>query len=210
MKKCLLLSIAAIVLASFANAQITKGSLFIGGQISGYTNKNGTGSSSQTQSSFYVSPSVGTAIRQNLVLGVDLLYGHSKNENGLNPDTKGNAFGGGVFLRKYVPIVNKFYFFLQGRAGYSHEKSKGGSGSFTFSSESNNFNLGLYPGVSYALTKALHIEAGFNNLALLSYSHATSKQTGFPTQNSSSNLSFSTGVSGTNLSFALRFIIPKK
>jgi len=69
--------------------------------------------------------------------------------------------------------------------------------------------LGLYPGVSFALTKALHIEAGLNNLALLNYSHGIIKQTGTPDQTSNS-FNFSTSASGTNLSFALRFIIPKK
>lgn len=205
MERFTLVTIAILLFASITKAQITKGSTFIGGQISGYTNKSENGSSTQKQSSIFVSPALGTAIKQNLIAGIDLTYGHSKNEY----PTKSNTYGGGFFLRKYAPIANRFYFFLQGRAGYSCYKSESTSGSSRYSNVSNNVGLGLYPGVSFALTKILHIEAGLNNLALINYSHGISKQTGYPDQKSN-GFSFNTSASGTDLSFALRFIIPKK
>lgn len=208
MERITLLSIAIFLFASITKAQITKGSTFIGGQISGSTYKQENGPSTQKQSSFVISPAIGTAIKQNLIAGIDLTYAHTKYGYSPNP-VEGNSFGGGFFLRRYASIANRFYFFLQGRAGFYHDKSKSTSSGINYENISNNFNLSLYPGVSYALTKSLHIEAGLNNLALFNYSHGIVKQTGSPDQTSNS-LGFSTSATGSNLAFALRFIIPKK
>jgi len=211
MKKILLLSVVAVLSVSIVKAQIPKGSIFIGGQISGNTYKYESSSypHPQKQNSIVVSPAIGTAIRQNLIAGIDLTYAHLKNDNGFNAVTKGNEFGGGFFLRRYASIANRLYFFLQGRAGYFHEKDESSSGSSANINQSNNFNLGLYPGISFALTRSLHVEAGLNNLVLVNYSHSTYKQQGSPDQ-TSNNFNFNTSASGTNLTFALRFIIPKK
>jgi long-subunit fatty acid transport protein len=208
MERITLLSIAIFLFASITKAQITKGSTFIGGQISGSTYKQEDGSITQKQSSFVISPAIGTAIKQNLIAGIDLTYAHTK--YGYTPDpVEGNSFGAGFFLRRYAAIANRFYFFLQGRAGYYHDKSETSSGSNSYKNVSDNYSLGLYPGISYALTKCLHIEAGLNNLALINYSHGTAQQTGSPDRTSNS-FGYSTSATGSNLAFALRFIIPKK
>lgn len=209
MERITLTTIAILLFATITKAQITKGSTFIGGQISGGKQESKSGSNSQEQNTLYISPAIGTAIKQNLIAGVDLTYSHSKNESNGIPGTEWNGYGTGFFLRRYAPIANRFYFFLQGRVGYSHGKSESSSGTNKFTSNANNYELGVYPGVSFALTKSVHVEAGLNNLALISYSRAKSKETNSPGQTSSS-FGFSTSASGSNLSFALRFIIPKK
>jgi hypothetical protein len=209
MGRIVLLSIAIFLFASITKAQITKGSTFIGGQISGITYRQESGSNVQKQSSFVISPAVGTAIKQNLIAGIDLTYARTKYEYPPSPESEGNSFGGGFFLRRYAPIASRFYFFLQGRVGYYHDKSESNSGNISYKNLGNNFNLGLYPGVSYALNKSLHVEVGLNNLALLNYSYGTGTQTGSPDLKTKS-FGFSTSASGTNLAFALRFIIPKK
>lgn len=207
MERFTLLTIAILIFASITKAQITKGSTFIGGQISVYTNKSTTdGATTQKEHSIFISPAVGTAIRQNLIAGIDLTYGYSSSYNGI---TKGNTFGGGFFLRKYFAISNRFNFFVQGRSGYSHSKLESAPSNYSYTYTSDVANLGLYPGVSFRLNRVLHIEAGLNNLALFSYSHSTNKQASSPNQ-SSNNFSFSTSTTGTNMAFALRFIIPKK
>jgi hypothetical protein len=209
MERITLTTIAILLFASITHAQITKGSTFIGGQISFSKSKSESGTNVQEGSSFSFSPAIGTAIKQNLIAGIDLNYGHWAYDNGVSPLQKSNNYGGGFFLRRYVPISNRFLFFAQGRAGYGHNKAESNSTTYESSSESNSASLSLYPGVSFALSRVLYIETGFDNLAVLSYSHGTSKQTGSQDQ-ISNNFSFSTGVAGTTLSFALRFIIPKK
>lgn len=209
MERFTLLTLAIFLFASITKAQITKTSTFIGGQISGGTFKQENGSNVQKQSSIIISPAIGTAIKKNLIAGIDLTYAHTKYEYPPSPVSEGNSFGGGFFLRRYESIANRFYFFLQGRVGYYHDKSESTAGNTNYKNVGNNFNLGLYPGVSYALSKSLHIEVGLNNLVLLNYSYGTSKQTNSPDLKTNS-FNFSTSANGTNLAFALRFIIPKK
>ena len=209
MERITLLTIAIFLFASITKAQITKGSTFIGGQISGGSLKQESGSNVQKQSSFTISPAIGTAIKQNLIAGIDLTYAHTRYEYPPSPVNEANSLGAGVFLRRYTSLVSRFYFFLQGRVGYYYDKSESTSGNTHYKNLGNNFSLGLYPGVSYALSKCLHIEAGLNNLALLNYSYGTATQTGSPDVKTN-GFNFSTSASGTNLAFALRFIIPKK
>jgi hypothetical protein len=113
MERFTLLTIAILLFASITKAQITKGSTFIGGQISGSTFKQESGSNVQKQSSFVISPAIGTAIKQNLIVGIDFTYAHTKYEYPQGPVSEGNSFGGGFFLRRYASIANRFYFFLQ-------------------------------------------------------------------------------------------------
>ena len=107
-------------------------------------------------------------------------------------------------------IINRFYFFIQGRAGYSYGKDENHDGSGYHSTNENSAaGLSLYPGVTFRLSRVLYIETGFNSLAVLYYSHSKYTQTN-TTDQTSNNFGFSTSVSGTDLSFGLRFIIPKK
>ena len=204
MKQNLLLLFVITFLSGTVTAQFPKGSMFIGGQISGGKSEN-TG---MDQSHFSITPAIGSAIKQNLFLGADLTYGKTRYKNTVGPESKGEGYGAGIFLRQYIPISKRFFFFAQGRAGYFHERNKNTSGTFLTTSTIRGGSLTLYPGISFALGKILHIETGFNNLAVVSYSSSTSKQTGFPDQKST-NFAFSTSVGATNLNFALRIIIPK-
>jgi len=204
----------AFLFASVASAQISKGSLFFGGQISGYKNEteSGSGGSNHENKGLIFSPAIGTAVRQNLILGVDLTYAKYEIENLGFSEQESRSFGGGIFVRRYVPLTNRFYFFGQGRAGYTNIDGEQNQGGTKTTSESHRIDLSLYPGVSFALTKSFHIEAGFNNLALISYETGQSKQTGFsstPVITEFSSLGFSSNVSASNITFGFRFIIPK-
>jgi len=212
MKKISVFSLA-ILFASVASAQISKGSLFLGGQISGYKKETEFGmNNNQESKGFTFSPAIGTAIKQNLILGVDFTYGSSESEFSGNTQQDNKSIGGGVFVRKYVPLGKRFYFFGQARAGYLNNDSEQTQGNVKTVNESNRIDLSLYPGVSFALTKAFHIEAGFNNLALISYEKGESIQTGpfsQPVVNENSSLGFSTNVGASNITFGFRFIIPR-
>jgi hypothetical protein len=80
MKKISVFSFA-ILFASVASAQISKGSLFLGGNISTASSKvelpNGQ---EQEQKGFMISPAIGTAIKNNLIVGVDLTYSKYESE----------------------------------------------------------------------------------------------------------------------------------
>ena len=59
-----------------------------------------------------------------------------------------------------------------------------------FSTKTNTVSLSAYPGISYAVSKKLHIETGFNGLVNLSYYNETNNQ-----GNSGSGIVKSNGVS---------------
>jgi hypothetical protein len=144
-----------------------------------------------------------------LIAGIDLNYLHSRSENLSTQDNKVNAYGAGVFLRKYFPISNRFYAFGQTGLGYFSQKYDYLQSPSTY--EQHSISANLYPGVAVHVFKSLYLEAAFNNLLQIGYSSTTirlvnagttTKQKDFGIQSSLSN--------GSYLNIGIRFIIPKK
>jgi hypothetical protein len=177
MKKfTLLFLISATIFTITSNAQIKKGSVFLGGDIGGSaqtTKRNGTKVNSQE--GLTISPVFGKAIKENLIVGGDANIGFFTNDN--NPASgsftgqKNNSYGAGIFIRKYKPIgKSSFSMFLQGRFGvnYNSNEYTGSSSSFD---KTKRYTIGVfaYPGISYTVSKKLQLETGFNNLFGLSY-----------------------------------------
>ena len=188
----------SILFTILAQAQIKKGSIFLGGDIGGVTQKTESGSNTSKQSGFFISPVFGKAIKENLVLGTDLLYGHNKYESGGEQTI--STYGIGVFLRKYKAIGSSgFYIFLQGRAGYRFTNNKlEGPATYVNVAKNHTASLSIYPGLSYAVSKRLHLETGFNSLVSVNYFTETA-ETGNP-------VTSSTKTSGLNISSSLNNI----
>ena len=77
MKKYLLLTLSFMVIYAGAQAQISKGTVLLGGDLSFGTNKTETGTVKSKTTGFSISPSVGIAFKDNKVLGLSLYYGHT-------------------------------------------------------------------------------------------------------------------------------------
>ncbi|MFL5745382.1 MAG: autotransporter domain-containing protein, partial [Niastella sp.] len=115
-------------------AQISKGAVWVGGSIGYNHQKFGTDTPYTKTNTFNFSPAVGLVIKDNLVVGISLTYGHGKtNNNGSEIERKNNNYGAGIFVRQYIPIVNRLYLF--GEAGANYEYSK-------YNSTSNYFPNG--------------------------------------------------------------------
>lgn len=174
MKKFLSLVFIATILANTTDAQVTKGSILLGGDISGSTEKRKTGNETSFKASgVHIQPVFGKAIRENLVLGANLGFGIYNSEMlPSNGKLETDSYSAGVFLRKYRHIGSSgFYIFIQGGLNANFLKQN-------WENFNNNYNeikrttigVAAYPGVSYAVSKKLHLEAGFNNLLMLNYS----------------------------------------
>jgi len=175
MKKIFLTVITVSIFVYFANAQIKKGSIFLGGDISGSTQKTKIGDMTiNKQSGINISPVFGKAIKDNLVLGANAGLGLVENKNwngGSSNKTKSNAYNAGVFLRKYKNIgTGGFYLFVQCGLNGTFYKQKQEE-PVSSQNETKRFSVGInaYPGISYAVTHKLHLETGFNNLLSVSY-----------------------------------------
>ncbi|MFT3932665.1 MAG: outer membrane beta-barrel protein [Chitinophagaceae bacterium] len=178
MKKIILPALVLFAATITSNAQIKKGSILLGGQISATAassnvTQNNTTTTQQKSSGYSISPAFGKAIKENLIIGADLLFSHQKNDYTGGPYQKGNDYGLGVFVRQYKQLGKYFYFFTQLRAGGSY-----GQTDFTDNTNNNDshskgysFQLAVYPGIAYSVNNKLQIEAGFNNLAYIQFSH---------------------------------------
>lgn len=189
MKKILLSFVAAfVVLLSHAQeshqsqqAEIKKGTVFIGGNI-GFSHLSSKSDDSlyapdNPGTNFNFNPSVGWAIKDNLVFGINLGYSYQKT-NYANPGSyyELNNYSAGVFLRKYKILGSGFSLFGETdlALNYGRTPSVGGVGIGALSQETKTYGAGLsfYPGVAYRVSRHWQLETGLPGLARISYSHA--------------------------------------
>ncbi|HEX2848858.1 MAG TPA: hypothetical protein VHN59_20090 [Chitinophagaceae bacterium] len=205
MKKHLLsLTIAVVCTLSVTHAQIKKGATFLGGSISGTTTKTERSDTLfSKEKGLIISPAFGKAIKENLVLGVDLSIRVFNNDfRGNSLEQRNHSYGGGVFLRKYKQLGSSgFSVFGQGRLGVTFDKYKNNSTSMTYSEITKGFGvlLSFYPGLSYSVSKRLQLETGFYDLLSINYSR--SKRTVInPTLNEYKTTDFGVSSSLSNAS----------
>jgi hypothetical protein len=212
---------AVIFLFSFTNlsAQNTlpKGTLLLGGNFSIQNEKSEQPSSISKSTGFSVNPAIGKAIKDNLFLGLNLgySYAHTRNYNSaqnFGDSTKSNGFNYSLFLRKYKPVINNFYIFLQSNAGGYNVSQKSNATSQVNNSSNNSFGLtlSLSPGISYAINKKLQLEAGLNNIVGVRYTESKNKTVNNTTKSSSINLTTSLDNFNSQLSFGFRLLLQKK
>lgn len=192
-KKFIALAMAGCLVSAWSQAQLKKGSQLIGGSIgfsSTTSNFNWPNSTKREvkRTTIYASPSYATAVADNLFVGADLIFGQTKDKYDPAPaenwkQYKPRTYGGGVFVRKYWNIVDKLYIFGQGRLGYQYTQSDVAADIANENStktKGNFFSASLYPGLSLALSRKVHLESTFLNLITLNYTSNISynKKTG--------------------------------
>ena len=195
--------IAIAVLASISiNAQISKGSILLGGGI-GYSSQENKleGSTIENKTSnFYISPAIGIAVKENLIAGGDLSFSSQFQDN-MNNEAIINYYGAGIYMRKYFPIASRFYIFGQGRVGaniFDGETTQGTD--YISTNKGYNVNVGIYPGISFQVNKKLHLETGFNNLVYIQYENGKIKTQSLGNVSNATSKSFSVNSSLNNMS----------
>ena len=175
MKKTLLLVTCIEIFSLTAAAQIKKGAVLLGGNISINQTKY-TSNNTQTVSGFNFNTTVGQFIRQNMAVGVRLGYGHSKLENNYNGNTyfneKTDRYSGGIFVRKYKKLAKDFYFFGDIGAGYFGSKQTDVEIATNITTRRcvNGIDLDITPGISYRIYKKLQVELLVPGVVNLQYS----------------------------------------
>ena len=215
MKKIAHLMFASLCLLSLtSSAQITKGSVLLGGGISGGKNKSESNNQESQYSSFSISPAIGLAVKENTVMGLRLSYAQSNSEADNNPyKQEQSGYSGGIFYRKYMPLGKKFYLFGEGVAYYSQSEQKYVYPDFQSTQETNSIGVNFYPGITFAASKRIHLEVGLNNLVDLSYGRSETKNTASgntTTTSKTKGFGFSTNVSAAApLTVGFRFVLGK-
>ena len=215
MKQRFLLSL--LFVCSFAvttQALINKGAAWLGGQVGFSQSQNESGPTSKTkQTSFNFSPAVGTAVKENLILGVFINYANTKakasSTNISTTTRKEETVGGGLFIRKYFPVVNRLYLFGDARAFYNSNKSTDKTNSPEIKVKGFEAGISATPGISFAATNKIHIETGVNNL----FSSRYQKRTQTQGINKIEDKTFTTGLfldNSAQVFIGFRFLINKK
>jgi hypothetical protein len=138
-----------------------------------YTSPNSPDEVGTTSGNFSIS--VGKAIRENAVFGLNMNYYPStytyNSGNGIYKNTM-HIYGIGVFYRLYKNLGKEFYLFGEAGAGYlgSSSSTKDGLGNKILTGNSNGGQVNLYPGIAYKISKKFFIELSIPQLFAASYS----------------------------------------
>lgn len=223
MKQKFILSLFFVcTLLTTSYAQINKGAIWLGSNISYSQNKDYPDQQpvERKTRSLIVTPAFGLAIKDNLVVGIFGKYTDTNKDNDEGYDNQNEkSYGGGLFVRRYVPVFKRFYIFGEGRIGYfafkEYLKWSGTGVSSSNSKKGWETSLNISPGISYGITKNVQLEAGF--VSLFEATYRSSKNTGlieyaqYPAVNTENTTrSFSTGIKLENVSqffIGVRFLI---
>lgn len=170
MKKILLIS-TTFYISIISSSQLSKGTQLFGGDLWGFYQRLELNSGAEyANKGFFISPMFGVATRQNFIQGAYVQIGFTDYQiNSNSGQQNSNNLGVGYFLRKYSVIKNNFYGFLQVNGGVVHQRT-----TYEYPGSENSYRqtvigVDLSPGLSYKLSKKLHLETGLRQIASISY-----------------------------------------
>ena len=205
----------SLIISLQVKAQIKKSSIVLGGQFSFFSQNFKSGNDNPKAHYAFIYLSVGTAYKNNHVVGLGLTYGNQKEYNRVYPDTlnsSANYYRLGVFYRLYKQLNNKFYVFCHLEAGGSFGKQ-----TFNYSAnsdidigKSSGGYIAFLPGIAYEALHKFYLELLLPDFLNLSFSKNTFESNLHPNSNYSSNtVNFNTGLNGgllNNIGVGFKFI----
>src|ERR1700750_1033933 len=160
MTRILLTLVFFISSSLIVSGQFKKNDILLGGQLSYSYNS----SSSSEPSGYYtnsdqkmnygnITISLGKAVNENTVVGIDLSYLPFSSTNSVTNGTpaikyQNNGYDLGIFFRKYKSLGKEFFLYGQGSAsyGWSDQSGKDSSGKKIATGSSWNAGINLFPG----------------------------------------------------------------
>jgi hypothetical protein len=193
MKKIFTLFSTCLCFYNATEAQVSKGSIWLGGNLGFYNSKNDDQDHSSTNS-YSVYPAIGLGLRNNNVVGLEFIVNRYHRVSKYDTVTT-QGKGLGLFDRKYWTIVKRFYVFADFKGNYTATTED-----YNYSNSSNHstgklVELSASPGISFSVTKWFFLESGFNDLFYFNYSKKNKTQTDPSGKSSYESHSVSAGVS---------------
>ena len=209
----LLLAALPLCLTFQSQAQIHKGTTFIGGNIGLSTSSTESANPSMSienkDFNFAVNPKIGFYLCNSIALGVSLNFStdNSKSTNFFNSyytkqDQNTNMYGASLFGRYNNALSKRFSFFLEVGAGYGRSIGKYKQTTTQFDPPgtsnvtrvtSNVISAYAVPGLIYFVNPKFGIEATYGSIRY-AYSNQD-KNTAGPSTFKSNNLNFNLGIS---------------
>ncbi|HEX2533693.1 MAG TPA: outer membrane beta-barrel protein [Chitinophagaceae bacterium] len=200
MKKTLLLSFA-FACALGASAQITKGTKLLGGNHTWYKTTIETNNNTTDQKSYFLQPSFGIAVRDNVAFGVR--GGYQSQDYGPGSGFQDHTYKGftaGVFARRYAGLGSRFYVFGDGGLDFSRNKLRQTNTDFVRTAKTTGVTLGVSPGVTYAATRRLHLEVMLANLLSFGFNQTDDESNSLGGRNFTRTQNFNASVNGSAFS----------
>lgn len=181
MKNKLVFAALLCIFSFKVNAQTEKGKMMLGGYIA-INNFKFEGQNIQKTNYFSSSLRTGYFIKDNLAIGLGLLYNHITNTqsdlNNPSPLSKqiNNSYGLSPFVRYYFNINEKFKIFNELAISGSTGKSKNDNESYpAYSNDAKfkQFGVNIKPGLAFFPIKNIAIEFSF---PILNYQKSFSEQ----------------------------------
>jgi len=182
MKKCIFILTITIIGNQFQSfAQLSQGSIVVGGNLSFSAGSSKTEYSNSTVDgpktvNFSIMPNAEYFLTENFSAGIGMGYSLVKNTSkSTNTETvnKTGSFQISPFVRKYFPLGDKAFFYGQVGAdfGFGKTTNESKTGNITVSSESKNqqISLGITPGFRYNVTEKIGLEAG---IGFIGFNHS--------------------------------------
>lgn len=167
---CVLLITTLVYGQQQERATIIKGTKEISLSVNYGTQKNKEEGASATPrlTNFLLAPSIGFAIKNNLVLGaqINYIYNREKSKGDdfiiqFTPDVKTYGIGFFPYIKKYVPLSKTLWFNIQASIGYQYLNQEEFNDDYVI--DEHQFRIGVSPGVTFNLSDALalKVDVGF-------------------------------------------------
>lgn len=198
----MLIAVGLMFFGLAANAQVSKGTVTVGGNVGFGTSK--TKDADNRSTNFSIQPQVGYFLSDKLEGYVKLGYSDESNNDGyvnVPGKNKTDQFGGGIGLRKYFMVSDNVAIFAGPELSYysGSTKFEPVEGSSQKIHDTNTFNANVNAGVGVFFTKNIGLVAG---LGVLSFESETKK---YP-DNGGKSTDNSFGLLANNAPFTLGIV----
>lgn len=199
MKKLQILFVLLLT-AIVTNAQILKGARLVGGQVNFRRTESQDPQNGSTNSYGVLGLSIGKAYKENKVWGVNLSYSNSitrfANPSASNYKVTKPGYSIGVFTRTYKKLGGQLYLFTQPELSASlYNEIDRTNNSSTARLRSRNIDLGLTPGLAFAVTPRIQLELSIPTIAGVGYGYSETKNSINGSVIKSSSFSFNSNLS---------------
>jgi hypothetical protein len=206
----ILLPAILLFVSGITNAQITKGSLLLGGSLSvSHAILRNEGPDNNAKSNgFTFNPSIGKAIKANTILGLGFVITRVRTHDKNYTDAS-SGWNVNTYIRKYLPLGGDFNLFAQTSAFYAESKIDNEGPNFYTKQRAKSAGLDFLPGLDYGVSRRFHLEITLNDLFRVSYSRTITINNSFADQTDKS-LSVETNLNSANpISLGFRFLLSK-
>lgn len=192
MKKMIVVAVLGLIGTQFANAQVKKGNILLGGNVTVATTSEKVEGvdGKETSTTFGISPKIGYAVSDKWVVGVfaGTSFVNNKDRVGaVDVKTKTNIIAPGIFVRNYHNIgESKFAFFGEANVSYGFGQTKVED---TKTQKIGAIDANIVPGITYFVTKRFMVEGVFGGINF-NNTKVTAEPSGVETTNTSFGLQF--------------------